>query len=64
MDTFQRAVIDPRAKELEAAEELRLLGVAMTRAETQVDYRGIEIRPGKNDDGNLNLRTIFIGVSR
>lgn len=30
VDTFQRAVIDSRAKELEAAEELRLLYVAMT----------------------------------
>lgn len=62
VDTFQRAVIDSRAKELEAAEELRLLYVAMTRAERKLIIAG-SYRPGKNDDGNLNLRTMAQGIS-
>lgn len=62
VDTFQRAVIDSRAKELEAAEELRLLYVAMTRAERKLIIAG-SYRPGKNDDGNLNLRTMAQGIA-
>lgn len=62
VDTFQRAVIDSRAKESEAAEELRLLYVAMTRAERKLIIAG-SYRPGKCDDGNLNLRTMAQGIA-